>query len=335
MTPLQHPDKKSLIRYFRGESTHEERELIELYLAAELDTAFVERCLIEAQDGLQDDPHTGLHQTKLDGAWEKFQSRIYQTVQYKARPLYRKYARVAAVAAFLCIGFLTFYLAQHNSQKQNPSVEIASWKIIEAPKGQFKKVTLPDSSSITLFPGSSIKYPPSYNLKDRSFALMGKAYFEVEHNPEKPFFVYSGEVATRVLGTAFEVDAPAGTNRKRITLRSGKVSVSYGAKQLGLLTPDQQMTISSATDYNISKINAAKHTSWVLEQLSYDQAPLTEICAELEAWYNMSITISKPALKNIKLTATFKKQSFTTVMDILSGTGSFKYSIDNKQVVIY
>jgi transmembrane sensor len=335
MARLHRPDKNLLTRYFKGEGTAEEVALIELYLALDVDQEFVKQCLKEAQNGFEDDPVLHLNQTKLDGAWEEFQSRKYHIDRYTHTRSYWKYAIAAAVAA-LCISIATIYFERHATlNKQSQFVAGTSYQEIEAPKGRLKKITLPDGSTVTLFPGSSIRYPNNYNLRDRSLRLTGRAYFDVKAAENKPFYVCSGELTTRVLGTTFEINAPAGINKQTVTLNTGKVSVQYGANELGSLAPNEQMTICSASDFFIRKINTARRIAWVQKQLIYEQIPLADICAELECWYDIKITISQSALKSKKLTASFTKQPLNVVLDILSRTGAFKYKTGNREVVIY
>lgn len=335
MAALHRPDKHLLIRYFKAESTPEESALIELYLALDVDQEFVTQCLKEAQNGFDDDAALHPGQEKLDLAWNEFQSRKHPVNSIAPKRRYWKYA-VAAAVAVLCISVASIYFEKStyvNTQKQLAA--ITSYQEIEAPKGSLKKITLSDGSTVTLFPGTILRYADAYNQTDRSLMVVGKAYFDVKPDQNKPFYVGSGALTTRVLGTAFEINAPAAADRQTVTLHTGKVSVEYGAHQLGLLAPDEQMTISAAGDFTIRKINTLQHIAWVREQLTYELAPLADICRELEYWYDVKITISQSAIGNKKLTASFTKQPLSTVLDILSRTGAFRYRVNNRSVIIY
>jgi len=335
MATLHRPDKKVLIRYFKAESTPEEVALIELYLALDIDHEFVKQCLKEAQHGFDDDRSLHLSQTKLDIAWQEFQSRKDPVGRYTPNSIYWKYA-VAAAVTILFVSMLTIWLERPLSfNTEGRYAAITSYQKIEAPNGRLREVTLPDGSKVTLFPGTSISYPNTYNLKDRSLIVTGKAYFDVQPGVDRPFYVSSGEMTTRVLGTAFEINTTAGGNRQTVTLNTGKVKVEYGPHELGLLTPDEQMTISATGDFTVRKINTTQHVAWIQEQLNYELVPLADICAELARWYDVKIVINISSLKSKKLTASFTRQPLSNVLDILSRTGAFKYKIDNKSVIIY
>lgn len=335
MAALHRPDRSLLIRYFKAESTPEESALIELYLALDVDQEFVTQCLKEAQHSFDDAAALHPGQEKLNVAWDEFQSRKHAINSITPKRRYWKYAVAAAVAA-LCVSVATIYFERHiavNTKSQLAAV--ISYQEIDAPKGSLKKITLPDGSTVTLFPGTRLRYPDTYNQTDRSLTVAGKAYFDVKPAENKPFYVGSGELTTRVLGTSFEINAPAAADKQTVTLHTGKVSVAYGTNLLGLLAPNEQMTISVTGDFTIRKINTLQHIAWVREQLMYELVPLADICRELEYWYDVKITISQPALGNKKLTASFTKQPLSTVLDILSRTGAFKYKVNNKQVIIY
>jgi len=335
MATLPRPDKNVLIRYFKAETTAEEVALIELYLALDIDHEFVKQCLKEAQNGFDNDSHLHLSQAKLDSAWQAFQLRKEPVRKYALHRTYWKYG-VAAAIAILFISMLTIWLERPvSSPTQNSYAAITSYQKITAPNGRLRKVTLPDGSKVTLFPGTSISYPNTYNQKDRSLIVKGKAYFDVKQAAGKPFYVGSGEMTTRVLGTAFEINTTAGGNRQTVTLNTGKVKVEYGAHELACLAPDEQMTISATGDFTVRNINTTQHVAWIQEQLNYELVPLAEICAELAHWYDVKIEINASLLKSKKLTASFTRQPLSNVLDILSRTGAFKYKIINKSVMIY
>jgi transmembrane sensor len=335
MATLHRPDRNLLIRYFKAETTAEEVALIELYLALDIDHAFVMQCLKEAQHGFDDDRRLHLNQTQLDSAWQEFQLRKAPSGSYSFNRTYWKYAVAAAVAILVVSTLFIRRERPANSPAQNQYAAVTSYQKIEAPHGRLRKVTLPDGSKVTLFPGTSISYPNTYNLHNRSLIVAGKAYFDVKQAADKPFYVSSGDMTTRVLGTAFEINTAASDNRQTVTLNSGKVKVEYGPQELGLLARDEQMLVSATGDFTVRKINTTQHVAWIQEQLNYELAPLADICADLALWYDVNIDIHAAALKSKKLTASFTRQPLSNVLDILSRTGAFKYKIAGKSVIIY
>src|SRR5690606_31931996 len=89
-----------------------------------------------------------------------------------------------------------------------------------------KSIVLADGSQIILSPFSSIEYPEIFDASKREVYLTGKAFFEVATDPEKPFYVYSGQIVTRVLGTSFWVDESKSGSDVEVSVVTGKVSVT-------------------------------------------------------------------------------------------------------------
>ena len=66
---------------------------------------------------------------------------------------------------------------------------------------------LPDSSSVILFPHSSIRfYSESYRLSCREVQMRGRVSFSVKHDISRPFTVKGELSQVKVLGTCFTID---------------------------------------------------------------------------------------------------------------------------------
>ena len=82
--------------------------------------------------------------------------------------------------------------------------------------------------------------------------LTGEGYFDVAHNPEKPFIVKTGELNVRALGTAFNVLAYLGSDEVETTLVNGKVVLEKDGtagtiKTIGALEPGQHVNYNVKT----------------------------------------------------------------------------------------
>src|SRR5688572_8298430 len=102
---------------------------------------------------------------------------------------------------------------------------------------------LPDGSTVLLNEGSKLEYPITFSGDTREVFLQGEGYFDIQHNPSKPFVVKTANVTTTVLGTAFNVKAFPSEKHITVTVTRGKVKVSKDEKVLGVITHDQQITI--------------------------------------------------------------------------------------------
>jgi transmembrane sensor len=166
--------------------------------------------------------------------------------------------------------------------------------------------------------------------------LSGRAYFEVAHNKQKPFYVITSQVTTRVLGTSFEVNAARDANMASVILRTGRVCVSNTAHQLAIMHPGQKLTYHQATgNYFMEQVQTNKLPGWINGELTFEQTNFAEICLQLEKWYHISIKVQDKQLLQKNITANFKGQSATQVLDILSATAGFNYKASNNIIHIY
>lgn len=143
------------------------------------------------------------------------------------RPLVWK----AAAAVILLCGLLGWFVQNNQKVTQNiaKAPELAPVENLGITRENntlaIIPVALPDGSSVLLHPKSSLKYThvPGGN---REVRLTGKAFFEVAKDPSHPFFVYAGEMVTRVIGTSFTITAYSSDADFSVAVKTGKVAVS-------------------------------------------------------------------------------------------------------------
>jgi len=310
----------------------DEQEAIEAYLALETDTAYIELCLKEAMADVDEIPLT-FHPEQREKAWSEFQmlrSNKEPVPMYANGSKWLAYA--AAITVFILSATLVFYLRQSTGVIQTAVV----YQRIKAGYGKIDHVTLPDSSHLALFPGSVIDIPNNFNTRNRKVFLNGRAYFEVTHNKQKPFYVRTSKVTTRVLGTSFEVNAAKEAGIASVTLRTGRVAVSNAFQKLAILQPGQKLTYHQGTGkYVMEQVQPNKLLRWVKGELTFEQTNFAEICLQLEKWYHISIKVQNKQLLQKNITANFKGQSATQVLDILSATAGFNYKASKNIIHIY
>ncbi len=325
---IERPSREALISYYRGESLPDEEKLIDLYLAMDIDHDYVESCLREAWHNFEDNPGP-FDEQELYTAWQKFQQKRSGLLQFPAKRKLR-WVGYAASVALLILGSVAV-LIHFKSSRSRP----VAYDHYMAALGKRREVKLTDNSTVVLFPGSTLDVPANFNSRDRKVILKGRAFFDVIHHSSKPFWVTTGQLITKDIGTSFEVNEAASPNTNTVTLLTGKVSIAYGGKEIARLTPDQQISYQTGTNkFTIISVNAGQSLTWINGELSYDLAPLTTICRDMEKWYNVKIIIKNPALLHKKITTSFKDLPISEVMDMLSATSGLTYTIQGNQITI-
>lgn len=210
---------------------------------------------------------------------------------------------------------------------------------------QAKKVTLEDASQVTLQPKSKLSYPEHFNADKREVYLTGEAFFEVEKNPQKPFFVYAGKVTTKVLGTSFYVKNLDGKKKIEIEVVSGRVSVyekeeNNNVQSNGvILLPNHKATFFAESNLFVTNIvaNPIIQTTKIQDTkvfFEFDDTPMNEVLKKLREAYGLEIIVENEIMNNCILTADITKQPLYTKLEIICAAVGATYEVKGTTILI-
>jgi transmembrane sensor len=230
-------------------------------------------------------------------AWDHLSKRLNLSAEAEEKiiPLsfWQRYRSGAvAAAAVLLVGILGYYwiLPQINDQQQ----EEIQWLLVDNQLQEPKTVQMPDGSTIVLNKNTSLQYPDKFD--QRLVKLEGEAYFEVEHNPEKPFVVAFGNEKVEVLGTSFNIRAYSNQNETKVTVLTGKVRFETATKKQEL-NKGQAAVYQKAED-QMTLGSSPNATSWKSNAFEFKDQQLGLIVKELENHFQKEIKLMNPALKS-------------------------------------
>jgi ferric-dicitrate binding protein FerR (iron transport regulator) len=221
------------------------------------------------------------------------------------RKTYLLYAAAAVLAIVLLIGGGLLYT------NRTTSVTLTS-------ENKVLQTNLSDGTQISLNTGSRLEYNSDFNIKSRKIRLHGNAYFEVSHNPEKPFIVETDGISIQDLGTKFVVEQS--DSGVFVAVTEGKVKV-YNTEN-----PEKGIILQSGenTLFNSKKVVQKKQTgnnpniiSWSNGKLTFDNTPLQAVISDVERTYHVKIVLKNPELKNCLLTVSFNNESIESVLKIV------------------
>ena len=198
-------------------------------------------------------------------------------------------------------------------------------------------VHLPDGSTVLLNDNSTLKYDQdSFDSKTREVTLTGEAFFDIKHNPEKPFIVHTGKIQTRVLGTAFNINAKNSSDNVEVTVARGKVQVGDTEKIYGIIIPNQQIKVNKTTlNYQQNTISAAVVTEWKSNYLILDDINMAEAVSLISQKYKVQILISNEKIKNCRITASFlNEEDLDHVLKVISSVLETEYRYNKAGAVI-
>jgi len=203
------------------------------------------------------------------------------------------------------------------------------YNTLSNPKGsQVVNITLADGSKVWLNTGSSLTYPVAFVGNDRKVSISGEAYFEVAHDPTKPFTVANGEMSVQVLGTHFNINAYDDENNIKVTLLEGSVKVNNDVT----IKPGQQAQISN-TGIDVRAVDVTGAIAWQRGILELNNTELPAIMRQISRWYDLDIVYEgKP--RNEKFGGGISKNvPLSSMLKLLEANG-VKFTLEGKTLKV-
>ncbi|WP_165840959.1 FecR family protein [Larkinella punicea] len=208
------------------------------------------------------------------------------------------------------------------------------------------RITLEDGSLVTLYKNSKLSYPTHFEKDKRNVILTGEAFFEIAKDANKPFYIYSNEVVTKVLGTSFRIRAFGDSKQVVVQVRTGRVSV-YSQQKTHLKDPEtsglvllpNQQAIYSRTDENLSRklvdvpVLLGAHSANP-SPIRYDEVPATVVLKDLEKTYGISILFNEELLNECLITTALGNESLYDKLDLICKTIGASYKEVDAQLVV-
>jgi transmembrane sensor len=264
---------------------------------------------------------------------QQIQSNIFKDIGKMQSSKKRVYPYIlklaAAIAFFIILSTGALYFLNIFGEKKHDIV----WNEKITEYGQKASIDLSDGTKISLNAGSKLKYPNKFNGNPREVFLEGEAYFDVAHNPQKPFIIHTGEIYSTVLGTKLNIKAFPDEKDISISLVEGKVKVTkenLSEKQAELLLkPMQQITLNKESEeYTLCFFDLQQTTGWKDNVLIFNNISFDKVLNQLERSFGVKFELNDNSMKYIKINANFKNESLTTIVKSLAKLTKLQYKIE-------
>ncbi len=233
----------------------------------------------------------------------------------------RKFFLSIAAGMALLTGITALFLLLKNSGSDSQLV------VITCPSG-ISTILLPDSSSVTLNAGSTLKYPAGFNKKSRRVSLEGEAFFDVKKYRSHPFIISTESMNFKVLGTTFNISAYPRDKELIVSLLSGSIEVNDKLNLRSLvLHPDEGLTFNTETsEMKLATIDSEYVTGWIKGNLLFKKSPFSLICNMLGRKFGYQFEIRRTGLENKIFTGKFtNNETLPQILDIIKVNESFSY----------
>ena len=212
-----------------------------------------------------------------------------------------------------------------------PAANVAMSEVVTR-HGERASVRLADGTRITLAPGTTLRYPETFGVRRRQVFLDGQALFAVVHDTTRPFEVRTAHGVATDLGTRFVVRAYQDERRVDVAVTEGSVSL----KSFDTTVPADSTSSRTAVDSllltagHVGRLTANqitptrrdadldRYVAWTEGRLVFHDTPLPEALAEIGRWYDANIAITSSALAGRHVTASYRDESLTGVLQSIA-----------------
>lgn len=248
----------------------------------------------------------------------------------------------AAAAAVLILIATTFYFNRQRNTidtiaNNTPTTQLPQQTTTRTFTGR-QWLHLPDGTAVLLNDNSQLQYDSTFNTTTRTVTLTGEAYFDVQHDPTRPFHVKSGAIDTQVLGTAFNIKAYPDQKNITVVVTRGRVKVSDSdaKRELAIITPKQQLSINAVNtrQFTTQTVEPTQALSWKKDFLIFDDIKISEAATLITAKYGTQITYPE-SFANCRIDAAFiHSESLDQVLTVVTKVFHGSYSIDGPTATI-
>lgn len=240
--------------------------------------------------------------------------------------LFKEFIKIASII-LLTLGTTTLF---HNYQISKESIVMQT---ITVPAGQHIRLDLPDGTAVWLNSRTTLRYPLSFNKKERKVDLDGEAYFEVAPNQKQRFIVQTKRHNVEALGTKFNVEAYNEQSNFITTLMEGKVRIedSNNSETSLILLPDTKVVFENdkLNIYNVDDYNPYR---WREGLICFRNTSFSDIMKGFEKYYGVTVHIDNDQVNKNNYTGKFRQtDGIDYALRVLQRDISFKYKIDDEK----
>jgi transmembrane sensor len=311
-------------KYFGNELNEEEEKELSLWLDAdpnnrkELENT---RKLWEISDQKE------MSAFNTDNGWRKMHYRIRSSSDTRTDSKRKVYMTLYKVAASLLILLAIAYFIGYIVGKQDYIKYTASQRMKDNP------IILADGTKVYLNAGAELSYPKKFRSDNRTVKLVGEAFFEVTRNEKQPFIIQTPKAHIQVLGTSFNVLACNNCDSVQVAVKTGIVALSNpkGTKKFniskgntGVIFANQNQFKLTTTDINMNSF------AWKTGSIIFKDSRLSYVTQTLERIFGEKIILDNEKIKNCAISADFKDEDLTKILESIGTTYGLKINKTNK-----
>jgi len=231
-------------------------------------------------------------------------------------------------ASLLIVSLLGWFYMRQGRQNANRMI------VMQTPADASGKVTFPDGSIAYLTPNSKLTYSGNYGTGNREIHISGEAFFNVKHDPQKPFIIYAAnQLKVTVLGTSFNVYSRIEKNTE-VKVATGLVGITTHGHTT-FLKAGQQLEYQLANN-RIAIKPVEQHDAAALQNQSlfFKNNNADEIAEKLQRWYNIKVIVDPDARKHPRFSGEMQDNGLDNVLQALSYATGIHYRNTHTHTIV-
>lgn len=274
---------------------------------------------------------------RAQAAWDQFEGladdRIGQALIQSAmesEPARRFSMPYSLAAGILVAAVIAALLLGNSDEPVDPSSLVASIDAPDVPDyetgvGERLDFSLPDGTKVTLNTSSTLDV--AFGDERRIVRLVrGQAYFDVAHNPDRPFTVVAGDRRITALGTAFDVRVDDGETQ--VLLFDGEIEVAPeraapGANRPAAAVPAVKVTAGQGVRFaggeifRVEQVDPERQLKWRNGLIVLEDETLSAAVSEFNRYTKRPIVIVDSGLGNLRVSGVFRTDKPEHFVDVV------------------
>ena len=210
------------------------------------------------------------------------------------------------------------------------------YNVLQTPRGGEYQITLADGSMVQLNSATQLKFPVVFDKEKREVYLTGEAFFEVQKDEKRPFYVIADGIKIRVYGTSFNVNTH---DKERVQTVLVEGSIGLSAEKGG---PEYRMKPSQLGEYrrtdaalNVKNVEIEPYIAWKDGFFVFENQTMEQIMNTLSLWYDVDIFYTNEQLKNLHFTGHVKRyEKIDNILKAIKSAVGVTFTIKDRTICI-
>ena len=212
--------------------------------------------------------------------------------------------------------------------------EKLKYNTLKTPRGGEFRLTLSDGTSVILNSATNLRYPVTFGKQERKVYLDGEAYFEVQKDSTRPFYVEMDGMQIKVYGTSFNVN----------THKEGGIQTVLVEGRVGIKLPNYEHILSPGSwarfnrergEIEVRSVDVQQYVAWTKGIFAFEEESLEQIMNTLSLWYDVDVFYQTESVKHLHFSGHLGRyKEIQDILDAITEATGVKFTIKERIIIV-